>query len=105
MVGALSAHVMMGEASELFIHQWGQFRERCTVSLTPALQEFRHSLLRDRSRLHNVFLTLSPPKSFCTRKPLRKILNSDEHFDRPFSFVAVKGKPRNPNKRKRKEDQ
>jgi hypothetical protein len=34
-----------------------------------------------------------------------KNLNSDEHFDHSFSFVAVKGKPRNPNKRKRKEEQ
>jgi len=58
--------------------------------MAPALQEFRHSLLRDGSRLHNVFLTLSRSKSFCTRKPLRKILNSDDHFERPFSFRPMR---------------
>jgi hypothetical protein len=35
----------------------------------------------------------------------RKNFDSDDHFDRSFSFMAVKGKPRNPNKRKRKEEQ
>jgi hypothetical protein len=36
---------------------------------------------------------------FVSQKRLRKNLNSDDHFDRPFSFVAMKGKI--PNQKER----
>ena len=31
----------------------------------------------------------------CLKSVFQKILNSDDHFDRPFSLMAVKGKLRN----------
>jgi hypothetical protein len=33
-------------------------------------------------------------KIFCTPSVSEKNLNSDDHFDRSFSFTAVEGKPR-----------
>jgi len=35
----------------------------------------------------------------CARKFFRKSLDSDDHFDRPFSFMAMKGKI--PNQKER----
>jgi hypothetical protein len=35
----------------------------------------------------------------------KKYLDSNDHFERPLSFMAVKGKLRNPNKKKKKEQQ
>jgi hypothetical protein len=35
----------------------------------------------------------------CGRKLFRKSLDLDDHFDGPFSFMAVKGKLRNQNER------
>jgi len=36
---------------------------------------------------------------FCTRNLSRKNLDSDDHFDRPFLFMGVKGKLRNQKER------
>jgi hypothetical protein len=35
-----------------------------------------------------------------SQKRLRKNLNSDDHFERPFSFMAMKGKLQNQEKHK-----
>jgi hypothetical protein len=39
-----------------------------------------------------------------SQKRLRKNLNPDEHFDRLFSFMAMKGSSQNQSSNKRKED-
>jgi hypothetical protein len=41
---------------------------------------------------------ISPARVFYTQKLLRKNLSPNDHFDRPFSFMAVKGKLRNQKK-------
>src|SRR5439155_19773714 len=89
-VGRLAPHLMMSEASKFLIDQRSQFREGSIVALTPARQELGHSLLRDRRRIHNLFHTLPPQESFCTRRRLRKNLKSNDHFDRSFAFMAMK---------------
>jgi hypothetical protein len=42
-------------------------------------------------------------EAFYTQKLLQKNHQSDEHFERPFSFMAVKGKLRNQKERKNNE--
>src|SRR6266705_6349923 len=71
-VGTLSAHMTMSEASEFLIDQRGQFREGSIVPVTPVFQELGDSVLRDRRRIHKLFLYPTTAKSFCTRKRLRK---------------------------------
>jgi hypothetical protein len=39
-----------------------------------------------------------------SQKRLRKNLNSDDHFDRPFSFMAMKGKPQQQLEQKKYEN-
>ena len=39
------------------------------------------------------------PESFCTRKRLRKNLNSDDHFDRSFAPYRNESQPNNQKKR------
>jgi len=38
--------------------------------------------------------------AYAKRKRLRRNLNSDDHFDRSFSFVAMEGEQRKQKKRK-----
>jgi hypothetical protein len=54
-IAALSAHLMMGEASEFLIDQRSQLRESSIVPMTPLLQELGHPLLRDQRLIHNPF--------------------------------------------------
>ena len=67
-IGTLSAHLTMSEASEFLIDQRSQFREGSIVPVTPSHQEIGHSLLRNRRRIHNRSHSLSAPKSLCTPK-------------------------------------
>src|SRR5439155_19031897 len=47
-------------------------------------------LIRERRQLRH--RSIVPAGILCTRKLFRKNLDSDDHFDCPFLFMAVKGK-------------
>src|SRR5205814_2893423 len=93
-VGTLSAHMTVSDAPELLIDQRGQLDESGTVSVTPVHQELGHSMRRDRNLTHKLFSVayhshkFSAPRSFS-----KKTFDSDDHFDRSFSCMVVKGKP------------
>jgi hypothetical protein len=89
----------MSDASKFLINKRSQFREGSIVPVTPARQKVGHFLLRNRGRIHNRFSQpISPEKLLHVESFSKKNLDSDDHFDRPFSFMAVKGKLRNQKK-------
>jgi len=57
---------------------------RMTMSNAPQF------LIRERRQLRH--RSIVPAGILCTRKLFRKNLDSDDHFDCPFLFMAVKGK-------------
>ena len=63
---------------------------RMTMSNAPQF------LIRERRQLRQRGIV--PTEIFCTRKLFRKNLDSDDHFDRSFSFIAMEGKNENKTK-------
>jgi len=60
---------------------------RMTMSNAPQF------LIRERRQLRQ--RSIVPAEILCTRKLFRKNLDSDDHFDCPFLFMAMRGKLRN----------
>jgi hypothetical protein len=91
-IGALAAHVTMGEAPQIFVNERCELSESGVVSLSPIGQELSHFLRRVRKHIHAFRSFYHFDEKISRPEASEKYSYSDGHFAPRFLFLSVKGK-------------